>query len=116
MNLGIRVDTRIKENLKKYQKQLLRLQELDAKEAPTEKIAMDMLCDVFGYDLEHVFGQYGNNGRSCDAVIKDDTCTGRSHRTGIRCNPSCVAAGFHNGAVADVQAGRAGAGFAGAKQ
>ena len=72
MNLGIRVDTRIKENLKKYQKQLLRLQELDAKEAPTEKIAMDMLCDVFGYDLEHVFGQYGNNGRSCDAVIKDD--------------------------------------------
>lgn len=37
MNLGIWVDTRIKENLKKYQKQLLRLQELDAKEAPTEK-------------------------------------------------------------------------------
>lgn len=73
MNLGVRVDTRIKENLKKYQNQLLRLQELNAKEPPTEKVAMDMLCDIFGYDLEHVFGQYGNNnGRSCDAVIKDD--------------------------------------------
>lgn len=72
MNLGVRVDTRIKENLKKFQDQLLRLQELDAKEPPTEKVAMDMLCDVFGYDLEHVFGQYGNNGRACDAVIKDD--------------------------------------------
>lgn len=72
MNLGVRVDTRIKENLKKYQNQLLRLQELDAKEPPTEKVAMDMLCDVFGYDLEHVFGQYGTNGRACDAVIKDD--------------------------------------------
>lgn len=72
MNLGVRVDTRIKENLKKYQNQLLRLQELDAKEPPTERVAMDMLCDVFGYDLEHVFGQYGTNGRACDAVIKDD--------------------------------------------
>lgn len=73
MNLGVRVDTRIKENLKKYQTQLLRLKELNAKEPPTEKVAMDMLCDLFGYDLEHVFGQYGNNnGRACDAVIKDD--------------------------------------------
>ena len=73
MNLGVRVDTRIKENLKKYQEKLVRLQKLNAKEPPTEKVAMDMLCDVFGYDLEHVFGQYGNNnGRSCDAVIKDD--------------------------------------------
>lgn len=73
MNLGVRVDTRIKENLKKYQTQLLRLKELNAKEPPTEKVAMDMLCDLFGYDLEHVFGQYGNNNwRACDAVIKDD--------------------------------------------
>ena len=52
MNLGVRVDTRIKENLKKYQTQLLRLKELNAKEPPTEKVAMDMLCDLFGYDLD----------------------------------------------------------------
>lgn len=73
MELGTRVDARIKQNLKKHQNRLLRLQELDAKEPQTEKEAMDMLCDVFGYDLEHIYGQYGNNnGRSCDAVIKND--------------------------------------------
>lgn len=73
MNLEIRADTRIKENLKKYQDRLLRLQKLNAEEPPTQKAAMGMLCHVFGHDLTHVFCLHvDTNGRFCDAATKED--------------------------------------------
>lgn len=70
-NIPVKVETRIKDALKRFQPVIEAAKARDIGEADTVTIVKDILADLFGYDkYAEITGEYQIKGTYCDLAIK----------------------------------------------
>jgi hypothetical protein len=71
IKLPVKVQTRLSQQLKKYQATISDARKRDINEADTSHLVMDILCDVFGYKkIEEITSEHAIKGTFADLVVK----------------------------------------------
>lgn len=71
IKIPAKVQTRLAQQLKKYQATIIDARNRDINEADTAHLVMDILCDVFGYKkIEEITSEHGIKGTFADLAVK----------------------------------------------
>jgi hypothetical protein len=71
IKIPAKVQSRLSQQLKKYQATVNDARNRDINEADTAHLVMDMLCDVFGYKkIEEITSEHGIKGTFADLAVK----------------------------------------------